>query len=115
MHGFGTEKDQFDQAIDVRFRQGAVGFAVDDFVAAFSPHLPTHVKIDVDGIEADIVRGGRKTFSAPSVQSMIVGIERDLGSPHNREILGLMTDFGWIARPKASPDLRNVIFDRQPK
>lgn len=112
MHGFGTERDQFDQAIDVRFRQGAVGFAVDDFVKIFSPPLPTHVKIDVDGIEADILRGGRKTFSAPSVRSMIVEMERDLRAPHNREILDLMAEFGWVARPKASPGLRNVIFDR---
>ena len=112
MHGFGTEKDQFDQAIDVRFRQGAVGFAVDDFVEIFSPPLPSHVKIDVDGIEADILRGGRKTFSAPSVRSMIVEIERDLRSPRNSEILNLMAEFGWVARPKVSPGLRNVIFDR---
>ena len=112
MHGFGIESDQFGQAIDVRFRQGAVGFAVDDFVTSFSPPLPTHVKIDVDGIEADILRGGRKTFSAPSVRSMIVEMERDLRAPHNREILDLMAEFGWVARPKASPALRNVIFER---
>ena len=112
MHGFGTEKNQFGDAIDVRFLQGAVGFAVDDFVDIFSPPLPTHVKIDVDGIEADILRGGRKTFSALSVRSMIVEMERDLGSPHNREIASLMAQFGWVARPKASPALRNVIFER---
>ena len=70
------------------------------------------MKIDVDGIEADILRGDRRTLSAPSVRSMIVEIERDLSSPHNREILALMAEFGFKARPKASPQLRNVVFDR---
>ena len=79
----------------------------------FSPPLPTHVKIDVDGIEADILRGGRRTLSAQSVRSMIVEVERDLDTPHNREILGLMAELGFTARPKASPGLLNVIFDRQ--
>lgn len=52
MHGFGTERNQFGGAIDVNFSQGAVGFSIDDFVTMFSPLLPTHVKIDVDGIGA---------------------------------------------------------------
>ena len=49
MHGFGTEFNQFDEIIDIKFCQGTIGFSIDDFVAMFSPSLPTHVKIDVDG------------------------------------------------------------------
>ena len=112
MHGFGIETNQFDELINTKFRQGAVGFSIDDFVTIFSPSLPTHVKIDVDGIESRILRGGRDTLAALSVKSMIVEIERDLGSPRNREILALMTELGFTARPKASPLFRNVIFDR---
>lgn len=112
MHGFGSERDQFGRSIDVKYRQGAVGFSIDDFVRMFAPPLPTHVKIDVDGIEANILRGGRDTLSAPSVRSMIIEIEGDLTSNHNREILQLMDEFGFIARPKASPQLRNVVFHR---
>ena len=70
------------------------------------------MKIDVDGIEADILRGGQDTLSAPSVRSMIVEIEGDMTSHHNREILQLMAEFGFATRPKASPHLRNVVFDR---
>ena len=112
MHGFGTETDQFGEAIETRFRQGAIGFSIDDFVATFAPPLPTHVKIDVDGIEAEILRGGRNTLTAPSVEGMIVEIEGDLASPHNREIFDLMTGLGFVARPKASPQFGNVVFDR---
>lgn len=112
MHGFGTETDQFDRIIDTKFRQGAVGFSIDDFVKIFSSPRPTHVKIDVDGIEADILRGGRNTLSAPSVKSMIVEIQGDLDSARNREIFSLMTELGFTARPKTSPEFKDVIFDR---
>ena len=113
MHGFGTTVDQFDRDIDVAFCQGAIGFSIDDFVELFSPSPPTHVKIDVDGTEAEILRGGRKTLSAPSVKFMSVEIEGDLSSSRNRAILNLVDEMGFIARPKASPNLRNVIFDKR--
>ena len=114
MHGFGTDRDQLDNLIDIRYRQGCVGFSMDDFVSTFSPPLPSHVKIDVDGIEAEILQGGQKTLSAPSVRSMSVEIEGDLQSARNQEILSLMAELGFVALPKESERTRNVIFERLP-
>ena len=74
--------------------------------------MPTHVKIDVDGIEADILRGGRRTFSAPSVTSMIIEIQGIPGSTRKREVVRLMTELGFVARPVALPEYRNVVFER---
>lgn len=110
MHGFNTEKDQFEHPIATKFRQGAIGFSVDDFVQQFSPPLPTHVKIDVDGLELSILEGGAKTFSAPSVRSMIVELQ---GSDERQAgIVRLMAELGFTAEPKASPSYRNMIFRR---
>ena len=39
MHGFAVEVDQFGGAIDTQFRQGAIGFSIDDFVQLFHPAL----------------------------------------------------------------------------
>lgn len=108
---FGAEKDQFERPLDVTFRQGAVGFSIDDFMRIFQPPAPTHVKIDVDGLETDILRGGLNTFSTGSVQSMIVEVEHELNPKRREEILALMGDFGFVARPKASRELRNVVFE----
>ena len=96
----------------MRFHQGAIGFSVDDFVAILSPPLPTHVKIDVDGIEADILRGGWATFSASSVKSVIVEVQGSPGSTRKCEIETLMTELGFLARPVTSRRFRNVIYDR---
>lgn len=111
---FGAEADQFDRPLSVTFRQAAIGFSVDDFVAAFHPPAPTHVKIDVDGLEADILQGGRRTFTAATVQSMIVEVEDDLNPPAQIDrILAQMKEFGFAPRPKASGRFRNMVFDRR--
>ena len=111
-HGFGTEVDQLNNVIDVRFRQGAVGFSIDDFIRLFSPPLPTHLKIDVDGLEPDILRGGQNTLSAPTVRSVIVEVEGS--EARARRLVALMADAGFVprSRPGDSPACRNVVFDR---
>ena len=57
---FGTEINWLDEVMEMKFRQGCVGFSIDDFVSTFAPPLPAHIKIDVDGIEAGILRGGKE-------------------------------------------------------
>jgi len=119
-HGFGTEINDLGNRIDTKFRQGAVGFSADDFAQQFSPPLPTHVKMDVDGIEDGILLGGQAIFSAPSVRSMLIEL-RDLDSPRNKKIADLMAGLGFVPRPKTAPetapthrhiDYRNIVFDR---
>ncbi len=113
MNGFGTSTNQFDESIQVNFQQGAIGFSVDEFVMLFSPQLPTHLKIDIDGIEAKVIRGAKQTLSSPIVRSLIVEIEGNLSSPRNREIIDLLGKFGFAASPKESPEYRNIVFNRQ--
>ncbi len=112
----GFESELFDiidgSNIDIIFQQGCVGFSIDDFVQIFQAPLPTHVKMDVDGIEAEILRGGRRTLSARSVQSMIIEMEGDLDSDRNLELFSLMDELGFVPRPRQASDLRNVIFDK---
>jgi len=111
-NGFESEVRPFDRIITPQFRQSSVGFSIDDFVDMFQPPLPTHVKLDVDNIEAQILRGGRRTLSAHSVQSIILEMEGDLDSPRNRELFAVMAELGFAPLPKQSPELRNVIFER---
>ena len=57
------------------FRQGAVGFAIDDFIATFNPPFPNHLKIDVDGIEDRIVAGAKNTLADPRLRSISIELE----------------------------------------
>lgn len=112
MHGFGTTLNAYDQSIDPQFRQASIGYSLDDFVRIFNPPPPTHLKLDVDGIEAEILRGGSETFQSSSLVSAIVEIMGELESERNREIIRLMDDYGFKAQPKFSPDFRNIVFER---
>ena len=114
-HGFGVKVDQLDNVIDVKFRQGAIGFSLDDFVRLFSLPLPTHLKIDVDGLEPHILRGGRNTLLAPTVRS--VNVEVEGSEARSRELAALMANAGFVPRPrpKGSPNYRNVVFDKLQK
>ena len=112
-NGFETEIGTMDRQINTKFRQGSVGFSIDDFVEIFGPPLPTHIKMDVDGIEAEILKGGWRTLSAKSVRSMIVEMEGDLDSDRNRQVFDLMDQLGFVPQRRASSKYRNVIFDRQ--
>jgi FkbM family methyltransferase len=52
--------------------QGMVGFSIDDFVQKFDPSFPTHLKIDVDGLELDILRGAANALCDRRLSSVMV-------------------------------------------
>ena len=112
MQEFGTNINQFDEVIFTTFSQGTIGFSIDDFVKIFSPKLPTYIKIDVDGLEREIIRGGRNLLSNSSIESVIIEIEGNLESDRNKEIIQLMIELGFTARSKESDVFRNMIFDK---
>jgi len=37
-----------------------IGFTIDDFIGRFAPAFPTHLKIDVDGLEWPILQARRR-------------------------------------------------------
>lgn len=68
----GGAADQFGEVHSV-FSQGALAYRLDDLIAAFDLPKPTHLKIDVDGIEGLILRGAPETLK--SVKSVVVEVE----------------------------------------
>lgn len=63
--------------LDVRlvkeaYRQKILSYSIDDFIADFGIEFPNHIKLDVDGIEFDILKGAAKTISAKAFKSLMV-------------------------------------------
>lgn len=54
------------------FKQGILTYSIDDLIKIGIPH-PTHIKIDVDGVEGKILKGGMNTFS--NVKSILVEMQ----------------------------------------
>ena len=59
---------------------------------------PTHIKIDVEGCEAAVLRGGQETFSQPSAPILFLEIHNEIvrslgGDP--QETLTLLSEYGY--------------------
>src|SRR5260370_5876942 len=52
--------------------QGTLGFTIDEFVAHFRPPMPTHIKLDVDGLELPILAGAKEVLHNPHLRSLMV-------------------------------------------
>lgn len=77
----GTSMSQFGKAGEMsRYWSGdgeaaahaVVGFTIDDFIARFDPPFPTHIKMDVDGLELPILQGATNTLRDARLQAAMV-------------------------------------------
>jgi hypothetical protein len=62
--------------------------------------VPTHIKIDVEGYEAAVLRGGRKTLSQSPAPIVFIELHNEIvrelgGNP--AETLSLLRDYGYQA------------------
>ncbi len=98
-------------------RQPILSFALDELIDHFSLERPNHIKLDVDGIEFDILRGARQALSDPALRTIIVETEETReGADRIREVLG---DAGFTLHSEhihnqnpfhPGPYVRNCIF-----
>ena len=51
---------------------GMIGFTIDEFIRQFTPPFPTHLKLDVDGLEWPILQGAAATLRDPRLRSLMV-------------------------------------------
>lgn len=51
---------------------GTVGFALDEFLSKFQVHFPSHLKVDVDGLEWPILQGGAALLRDARLRSVMV-------------------------------------------
>ena len=72
MNSVGGAADQFGKTHDA-FSQGALAYRLDDLISTFRLPPPTHLKIDVDGIEGAILRGA--PMALKGVSSVVLEVE----------------------------------------
>jgi len=110
MHALGEPKDDFDQVFTPVFKQPMLGFTMDDFIVHFSLPVPHHIKIDVDGIEYQILQGAVKTLNDSRVQSILLELVDG-----ETQITGFLQDKGFVLHeryPQPGSPLANCIFKR---
>jgi FkbM family methyltransferase len=84
------------------FRQGAVGTTLDALVEACNVK-PNHIKIDVDGLEAAVVRGGQSVLGSGNVRSILVELN-DSRADH-RSIMDWLRGAGFRQVNRAQSEM----------
>jgi FkbM family methyltransferase len=64
-----------------RYEQPALVFRLDDLVASFGLPSPTHLKLDVDGFELEVLAGAPETLAAPGLRTVMLELGDDDSSP----------------------------------
>jgi FkbM family methyltransferase len=110
LHAFEDDTNVHDEIIPVTFSQASVGISIDDFIHLFDPPKPTHIKLDVDSTEAQIIKGGKGLLKKGAVQSVLIEVEGALESERNRKIITRMRDLGYQPLERATGEIRNLEF-----
>ena len=71
--------------------QGSVGVTIDELTKALSP--PNHIKVDVDGLEWNVIRGAVKTLDSQSLKT--VQIELNPEMPEHAMVKKFFAAKGW--------------------
>ena len=75
---------------DVVWREGIAIMKLDEF-CILSKVKPNLIKIDVDGTEAAILKGGQKTFSNPDLRTVYIEVDKD-----QIECEDILTNYGFV-------------------
>jgi FkbM family methyltransferase len=105
-------ENQF-RAFTPAFTQAVLAFSVDHFRDTYGLPPPDHIKLDVDGIEAEIIQGARRTLS--SVTSVLIEVEGRSGAAGAASIEATLHAAGLVEDPaiRTQGSCRNRLFRRQ--
>jgi FkbM family methyltransferase len=96
-HALGEAIDYKYDPLPIMFTQGCMSARLDDIVGSGQIPTPTHIKIDVDGIEPKVVAGARETFKNRAVRSAL--IELNLNLADHRELVRELDGLGFRYDP----------------
>lgn len=77
-HTFGENKDFRLQEFRPAFEQGSFCTTLDDLVFKYGLPVPTHIKIDVDGLESKIIDGASKVLRHENLKGLLIEINENI-------------------------------------
>lgn len=118
--GIGNAFNQFGVPIESKgtatsdaAKQYVMAFTLDAFLTSFPQFSPTHIKIDVDGLEHLVISGAAKTLDHPSLKSLLV--EFDSRVKEGKQAIDFIQSKGFAIssqHQRIEENFRNYIFKR---
>ena len=94
------------------FRQDLLAYRLDDLILEFGLPQPTHIKIDVDGTEADVLAGATATLRQATLRSVLI----EVAATQLVAVKAALETAGFelAARDRLEGDVENLVFNRGP-
>ena len=74
LHSFNRTINQYGDQFNPITKQGVIGITMDELILSLKKEV-NHIKIDVDGNEFLVLKGGEKTFRSESLQSVLIELD----------------------------------------
>lgn len=91
----GSPVDHRDIGFNAQFVQGGLGISVDKFTDLFNPFLPTAIKIDVDGLELEILQGATSLLKDSELQFLSIELNDGLEKKRDKAVQ-ILNDSGFV-------------------
>jgi len=96
-HSVGKPIDFNGQPFKPSFVQGTFKITLDSFSARLAPFKNTHLKIDVDGLESDVISGASELLRTRALASLLIEINHNLDSHIN--VIRTLLHAGYLFDP----------------
>jgi len=103
---FGKASNQNGDEYQARYKQPLLGYKIADFITEFNIPVPNYIKLDVDGIEYEILEGAKNILGSPVLKSILVEISI-LKIGVRDQIINLLEDNGFQLKSMAGVSVSN--------
>lgn len=119
LNNFGESLDYNKKTFVPDFKQAVLSYPLDLFIEEYRLPNPTHIKIDVDGLESSILSGMCRTLASAFLKSVLVELNTKLDE--DKKVVDLMLGYGFqVVSQFHAPDfdrseyrdIYNFIFER---
>ena len=111
--------DYAHESFEPVYKQGLFLSSLDDLVSKFELAPPNHLKIDVDGLEAEIIEGALETLKRPCLKSILIEVNESC--PADVKLIEIIKSFGFNEENRVPADVSgsdrfssmyNIVFKR---
>jgi len=74
LHALGRPITQGEKPFEPQNRQGIMAVSLDDLTHKFGLPFPTHIKVDVDGLEDHLIDGATNTLKDPRLKTFLIEV-----------------------------------------